>query len=58
MIRTVDLDMEKLRRKYIKNAIRHQDYELSDVDLVFLAADTKSTVAFVKETVNELRRKQ
>ncbi len=58
MIRAVNLDMDKLRQKYIKNAIRQQGQELSDIDLDFLAADTKSTITFVKETVKELRRKQ
>ena len=57
MIRAVDLDMKKLRQKYIKNAIKQQDYELSDIDFAFLAVETKSTVTFVKDTVNELRRK-
>ncbi|MFO7611061.1 MAG: 2-amino-4-oxopentanoate thiolase subunit OrtB [Clostridia bacterium] len=58
MIKAVDLDMVALRRKYIKNAIQNFSNELSDNDLEFLAADTKSTVAFVKETVDELRREQ
>jgi cysteine synthase len=58
MIRAVDLDMDNLRRKYIKNALKQQDYELTDADLKFLAEDTKTTIAFVKDTIDELRRKQ
>ncbi|MBN2559239.1 MAG: PLP-dependent lyase/thiolase [Clostridia bacterium] len=58
MIKAIDLDMDNLRRKYIKNAIQHKDFELSEADLAFLAEDTKSTVAFVKEAVNEIRGKQ
>lgn len=56
MIKAVDLDMDTLKRKYIRNAIK--SYELSDEDIEFLAKDTKSTVSFVKETIDELRRKQ
>ena len=58
MIKAVDLDMITLRQKYIKNAIQNYSNDLSDNDIEFLAVDTKSTVAFVKETVDELRREQ
>lgn len=57
MIKAIDLNMEKLKQKYIKNAIR-QNCELTEVDIKFLAEDTKTTTIFVRETINELRGKQ
>lgn len=58
MIRTVDLDMDNLRRRYIKNAIKNHTGKLSDTDLVFLAEDTKTTVRFVEKTIQDIRRNQ
>jgi len=55
MIKAVDLDMNRLRKRYIRNAVL-QDYEMSDEDLKFLAEDTKTDIAFVKEAIDELRR--
>lgn len=57
LIKTVDLDIDTLRFKYIKNAIKSYDGEISKDDIQFLAKDTKSTISFVIETINEIRRK-
>jgi cysteine synthase len=56
MIKAVDLDMSKLKQRYIRNAIK--GYEITEVDIDFLAEDTKSTVSFVKETIDEIRSRQ
>jgi len=54
MIQVVDLDMDNLRKKYIRNAVRN--YEITEEDMVFLAEDTKTDIAFVKQAIDELRR--
>ena len=56
MIKAVDLDMKVLKQKYIRNAIK--GYEITETDIEFLAEDTKSTVSFVKETIDEIRSRQ
>ncbi|MDX1359637.1 MAG: 2-amino-4-oxopentanoate thiolase subunit OrtB, partial [Clostridia bacterium] len=50
MIKAVDLDMQVLKQKYIRNAIK--GFEITETDIEFLAEDTKSTVSFVKETID------
>jgi cysteine synthase len=54
-ITLTELDLNKTRKSYIRNAINHIDattVSLEDID--FLAEDTKSSVEFVKEALNEL----
>lgn len=55
----VDVDLNHVRKSYIRNAVRSlaEDDELSDVDFQFLADETRSSQHDVKETVNEMRRK-
>ncbi|WP_432665377.1 2-amino-4-oxopentanoate thiolase subunit OrtB [Wukongibacter baidiensis] len=56
MIKTVDLDLEKIRKSYIKNCLAQNDVsEVSAEDLEFLAADTKSDKEFVEKILNELK---
>lgn len=53
-IKTVDLDMNKLRKSYIKNAIKRVD-NVTKEDIYYLAVDTGSNVAFVQETIKSLQ---
>ncbi len=56
LIKTVDLDMEKIKRSYIKNCLEtNKINEVSSEDLEFLATDTKSDIEFVKKILNELK---
>lgn len=55
LIKAVDLDMDKIKRSVIKNAIATKSLEkLSDTDLDFLVAETKSSIEFVTETLKAL----
>nr|WP_200801449.1 2-amino-4-oxopentanoate thiolase subunit OrtB [Clostridium grantii] len=56
LIKAVDLDMNKLKKSYIKNAVIKVDYA-TEGDIRFLAEDTNSTIEFVKETLEELNRR-
>jgi cysteine synthase len=58
-IAVVDVDLPRLRRLYLQHAVEAlpAGAEPSDVDLEFLAADTRSTRAYVEETLHELRGK-
>ncbi|WMM23341.1 2-amino-4-oxopentanoate thiolase subunit OrtB [Tissierella sp. MB52-C2] len=54
-ITLTELDLNKTRKSYIRNAINNIDattVSLEDID--FLAEDTKSSVEFVKEALDEL----
>ncbi|WP_299949537.1 2-amino-4-oxopentanoate thiolase subunit OrtB [uncultured Ruegeria sp.] len=55
LIRAVDVDLDRLRRSYIRNACQEaQCNGVSDQDVVFLAAETRTTQTFVREMLNEL----
>lgn len=55
LIKAVDLDLEKIRKSYIKNAIEYNELEsISSSDLEFLAEDTNSSLDFVKKVIEEL----
>ena len=55
MIKARDMDMNKIKKSYIKNAIENnQVTSLSDEDITFLAQDSKTTEDFVREVVDEL----
>lgn len=58
-LRVVDVDLDQVRRSYLRNAIESlpQDQDLSDVDIEFLVAETRSNRDFVQETINGLRGK-
>ena len=58
LIKAVDLDMDNLRKKYIRNAILGYNRDLSETDLKFLADDTKTTMGFVRNVIGELGREQ
>lgn len=55
MIQAVDLDMSKLKKSYIKNVITRVDGTISEVDITYLAEETRSSLGFVKETIQGLR---
>lgn len=48
-------DMERLRRSYVKNALKQHAYHLwTDVDVDFVAAETRSDAAWVRQTAQDL----
>jgi cysteine synthase len=58
-IAVVDIDLPHLRRLYLQHAVKAlpAGAKPSDVDLEFLAADTRSTRAYVEEILHELHGK-
>ncbi|MGL5346218.1 MAG: 2-amino-4-oxopentanoate thiolase subunit OrtB [Peptostreptococcaceae bacterium] len=55
LIRARDMDMNKIKKSYIKNAIENNHItSLSDEEITFLAQDSKTTEDFVREVVDEL----
>lgn len=58
LIQAVDLDMVKIRKSLIKNAVKHNgSAECSDKDIAFLVEETKSSKEFVVEALRELSEK-
>jgi hypothetical protein len=49
-----EVDLDRLRRSYLRNALASipQDTELSEIDLDFLAVETRTTVSYVKKVLN------
>ncbi len=55
MIKAVDLDMNKIKKSYIKNAIKNNNVsKLNNEDIEFLAKDCKCDIEFVKKVANEV----
>lgn len=55
LIKAVDLDMIKIRKSLVKNAIAQKNYtEISASDLEFLVTETNATEDFVKEALAAL----
>lgn len=55
LIQAVDLDLVKIRRSLIKNAVKQGNYtEVNQSDLEFLIEETNSNEGFVKEALTEL----
>lgn len=55
MINVVDLDLDKIKKSYIKNALsNNNEKEITLDDIQFLAEDTKSTIDYVKNILKEL----
>ncbi|HMM19876.1 MAG TPA: 2-amino-4-oxopentanoate thiolase subunit OrtB [Selenomonadales bacterium] len=55
LMRARYFDMNKLRKSYIRNAVRHAGASrATEQDVVFLAAETKATKAFVVDALREL----
>lgn len=54
-IKAVDLDLTKIRKSLVKNAIKQGDYKtITTDDLAFLVEETNATEDFVKEVLVEL----
>ena len=58
-IAVVDVELNQLRRAYLRNALASlpPDARLSNVDLQFLAAETRATESYIQEAIDELRGK-
>lgn len=55
LIRARYVDMNKLRKSYIRNAVRHTEAtKANEQDIVFLTEDTKASKTFVVDTLREL----
>lgn len=55
LIKAVDLDMVKIRKSLIKNALKNFNVkEVSDQDVEFLIEETNMNEEFVRETIGEL----
>ena len=54
-----DVDLEHVRQSYLRNALVSlpPDASLGDVDLEYLAAETRTSRTYVEESINELRGK-
>lgn len=57
-IKAIDIDLNKLRKSYIKNCIKNTNIKkVTKEDIEFLVEDTKASEDFVKEVFNELNIK-
>jgi len=55
-IKVHDLDLEKIKKSYIKNCLKNNEgIEITEKDIEFLAEDTKSSKEFVKRTIENLK---
>ncbi len=58
MIKAIDLDMEKIRKSVVKNAIQNNNAtSVSKEDIKFLMDETGMDESFVLETLKELEVK-
>jgi cysteine synthase len=57
-IRAAEVDLERLRRSYLRNAVESvgADARLSDLDLEFLADETRADRGHVERIIHETRR--
>jgi cysteine synthase len=58
-IEVVDLDLNRIRRSYLRHAIGllPNDASMSETDLEYLAAETRTTRTYVQEVIDEMYRK-
>ena len=55
MIKVNEINMDKIRKSYIKNAIENNNItQLNEEDLEFLAKDCKQSIEFVKSVADEV----
>jgi cysteine synthase len=56
-LRVVGVDLDHVRRSYLRNALASlpEHAQLSDIDIAFLAAETRSERTYVEETIDGLR---
>lgn len=53
----VEVDLENLRRSYVKNVCKENEgYTSEEMDVTFMAEDSKSSTEFVKETLLSLKQ--
>ncbi|MGB5536403.1 MAG: hypothetical protein WBN08_10920, partial [Thiogranum sp.] len=59
-IAVVDVNLDHVRHSYLRNAIESlpADTMLDDVDIEFLAAETRSSRTYVQETIDEWHGKR
>ncbi|TCO79041.1 2-amino-4-oxopentanoate thiolase subunit OrtB [Marinisporobacter balticus] len=56
LLKANDLDLDKIRKSYIKNALKtHEGKNITNEDLEFLAAETKANIEYVKTVIEELK---
>ncbi|MFT5701656.1 MAG: cysteine synthase [Desulforhopalus sp.] len=57
-IKTQEIDLERLRRSYIRNALKAlgPDKEISPIDEQFLAEETRTNIAYIKEAIRHADR--
>ena len=55
-ITVTDVDLDHIRRSYLHHAMEslHEGERLSDIDIDFLAAETRSSKTYVQEVINAL----
>ncbi|MGO1527376.1 MAG: 2-amino-4-oxopentanoate thiolase subunit OrtB [Senegalia sp. (in: firmicutes)] len=56
LIKARDLDLEKIKKSYIKNCIKNnENIKIAEEDIEFLAKDTKASKEFVEKTIDDLK---
>ncbi|MGO1477493.1 2-amino-4-oxopentanoate thiolase subunit OrtB [Senegalia sp. (in: firmicutes)] len=56
LIKARDLDLEKIKKSYIKNCIKNnENIKITQEDIEFLAKDTKASKEFVEKTIDDLK---
>ena len=57
-VAVVDVDLDHVRRSYVRHALESiaDGQSLSEIDLDFLAAETRSSCTYIEEVVNEWHR--
>ncbi|MGO1819638.1 MAG: 2-amino-4-oxopentanoate thiolase subunit OrtB [Senegalia sp. (in: firmicutes)] len=56
LIKARDLDLEKIKKSYIKNCIKNnENIKITEEDIEFLAKDTKASKEFVEKTIDDLK---
>ena len=55
----VDVDLDRVRRSYLRRAAESltEGERLTDADLNYLVAETRSSRVYVEETINDVRAK-
>ncbi|HAS72841.1 MAG TPA: PLP-dependent lyase/thiolase [Clostridiales bacterium UBA8960] len=54
LIKAIDLDMDKLRKSLIKNAVSQAESKVSEADIHYLAIETKMNRDYVTKVLDEL----
>ncbi|MGO1652774.1 2-amino-4-oxopentanoate thiolase subunit OrtB [Senegalia sp. (in: firmicutes)] len=56
LIKARNLDLEKIKKSYIKNCIKNnENIKITQEDIEFLAKDTKASKEFVEKTIDDLK---